>query len=186
MVSDQVMLDALHGESGRRYQSRSLSEMTKMWHFLPMHRVAFIIYPGFELLDTSEPASVFNSANRSLDQSGKPPLYQIDMVSAAGGPVASSSGVVVLTRGVDKLSGEIIDTVLIAGAEREHLLRAMADPCLRKWLPQVTARSRRFGSVCSGAFVLAALGLLDGCRIAIHWDACAALCRRLSLRHRRS
>jgi transcriptional regulator GlxA family with amidase domain len=144
-----------------------------MWHFLPMHRVAFIIYPGFELLDTSGPASVFNSANRALNQSGQPSFYEIDMVSAEGGPIASSSGVAVLTRSIDELSCEAIDTVLIAGAEREYLLPAMADPGLRKWLPQVMAKARRFGSVCSGAFVLAALGLLDGRRIAIHWDACA-------------
>ena len=146
--------------------------MTKIWQCPPMHRVTFVIYPGFELLDTSGPASVFNSANRALDQSGTVPFYAIDMVSTNGGPIASSSGVVVHTRGVDELSREMVDTILIAGAEREHLLPAMADPGLRIWLPQVMARARRFGSVCSGAFILAALGLLDGHRIAIHWDAC--------------
>jgi transcriptional regulator GlxA family with amidase domain len=80
---------------------------------------------------------------------------------------------VVCTRRLDELSHEAVDTILIAGAEREHLLPAMADPGLRKWLPQVMARARRFGSVCSGAFILAALGLLDGHRVATHWDACA-------------
>jgi putative intracellular protease/amidase len=49
-----------------------------------MHGIAFVIYPGFELLDTSGPASVFSSANRALDQSGKPPSYAIDMVSTDG------------------------------------------------------------------------------------------------------
>lgn len=138
-----------------------------------MHKVVFAVYPGFELLDTSGPGSVFNSANRALDQAGKPPLYGIDMVSAEGGPIASSSGMVVATRRARQLAGEEIGTLLVAGAEREELLPAMADPGLLEWLPRLADRAQRFGSVCTGAFILAVAGLLDGCRIATHWDACA-------------
>jgi transcriptional regulator GlxA family with amidase domain len=139
-----------------------------------MHRVVFIVYPGFELLDTSGPAAVFNSANRALEQSGKPQFYAVDLVSASGGPVTSSSGIAVHTRDFNAFSRPA-DTLLIAGAEREHLMPALADPVLRERLPRLTDKAQRYGSVCSGVFLLANLGLLDGRRVATHWDACAPL-----------
>jgi transcriptional regulator GlxA family with amidase domain len=142
-----------------------------------MHHVVFVVYPGFELLDTSGPASAFNSANRALDRSGKPPLYGIDLVSAEGGPVTSSSGIVVHTRHLHAVLYEAVGTLLVAGAERECLLPAMADPGLREWLPPLAEKAERFGSVCSGAFILAALGLLQRHRVATHWDACASLAK---------
>ncbi len=136
-----------------------------------MHRVVFVIYPGFELLDVSGPASVFNGANRALRQQARPPFYEVVIVSAPGGTVESSSGVALATRPVAGLRAGEAQTVLIVGAEREQLLPAMADPALRAALPTLAAKAERFGSVCTGGFVLASLGLLDGCRVATHWDS---------------
>ena len=136
-----------------------------------MHHVTFIVYPGFELLDTAGPASVFNSANRALGQAGKSAYYKIGLVSAEGGAVESSSGVAVETRPITEFRPVEAQTVLVAGAEREQLLPAVADPILRTALPGLTANAERFGSVCSGGFLLAALGLLDGHRVATHWDS---------------
>jgi transcriptional regulator GlxA family with amidase domain len=62
--------------------------------------------------------------------------------------------------------------VLVAGAEREPLLLALADPVLRSALPGLVKKAARFGSVCTGGFLLAKLGLLDGRRVATHWDSC--------------
>ena len=137
-----------------------------------MRPVVFIVYPGFELLDVSGPASVFNGANRALGRRGKPPFYKVVLASAQGGAVESSSGLAMETRPVAELRPAETQTVLVAGAEREPLLQAMANPALRKPLPQLTATADRFGAVCTGGFVLAALGLLDGYRIATHWDSC--------------
>ncbi len=140
-----------------------------------MHMVAFIVYPGFELLDTAGPASVFNGANRTLSQQGKPAFYEVGLVSAEGGSVQSSSGIAVETQSITKLRPGKAQTLLVAGAEREQLLPAVADPVLRATLPRLAATAERFGSVCSGGFVLAALGLLDGHRVATHWDSCKPL-----------
>ena len=140
-----------------------------------MHTVVFIVYPGFELLDVSGPAAVFNSANRALDQQGKPAFYVVTLVSASGGAIESSSGITVDTRPLSDLKPGEAHTTLVAGAEREPLMAAVADPTLRAALPQLTADADRFGSVCSGGFLLAALGLLDGHRIATHWDSCKPL-----------
>jgi len=142
-----------------------------------MHRVACIVYPGFELLDVSGPASVFNGANRVLRQRGQPPFYETVLASSHGGAIESSSGVTLETRPIGKLRPRDAQTVLVAGAEREHLLPAMADAALRAALPRLTARAERFGSVCSGGFVLAAFGLLDGHRVATHWESCEAFAR---------
>lgn len=142
-----------------------------------MHQIAFIVYPGFELLDVSGPASVFNGANHALKGQGKPAFYAIVLASAEGGAVESSSGVAVETRPVVGLRPDEARTVLVAGAEREYLLPAVADAALRAALPQLAAKAERFGSVCTGSFLLAALGLLDGRRVATHWDSCEPLAK---------
>jgi len=140
-----------------------------------MHHVVFIVYPGFELLDVSGPASVFNSANRALSQRGQPALYEVVLASSQGGLLESNCGVTLQTRPMVELKARQAQTVLVAGAEREHLLSAVTDPVLRGTLPRLAGKAGRFGSVCSGGFVLAALGLLDGRRVATHWDACKPL-----------
>ena len=170
---------------GPNYRSAHLAEMTKIWYFLPMHHVAFVVYPGFELLDISGPAAVFNGANHALRQSGKAPFYTVDLVSAQGGLVTSSSGVAVHSlRRSDfvQLASKPVDTLLVAGAQREQLLRAVADPGLRAWLPQLAAKAPRFGSVCSGAFILAR----SGCSTAVASRPIGTPAARLPARFPRS
>lgn len=140
-----------------------------------MHHVTFIVYPDFELLDVSGPAAVFNSANRALSEQERPAFYAVRLVSAEGGAIESSSGIAVETQAIADLKLGEAHTLLVAGAERKPLLAAIAQPSLRTALPALAARAQRFGSVCSGGFVLAALGLLDGHRVATHWDSCKPL-----------
>jgi transcriptional regulator GlxA family with amidase domain len=140
-----------------------------------MHRVAFIVYPGFELLDVSGPASVFNGANRALGRRGRPPFYELIVASARGGAVTSSSGVAMTTEPIVGLRAGDARTVLVVGAEREQLLPAMSDPVLRAALPALAEEADRFGSVCTGGFILAAAGLLAGRRVATHWESSAPL-----------
>jgi transcriptional regulator GlxA family with amidase domain len=139
------------------------------------HRIALLIYPDFELLDASGPASVFSGANRALREVGKHPFYAVEMISPRGGSVASSSGVEVQTRKLSEIRPSSIDTLLVAGAEAESVKAMMADPVLRRWVPRCASMAKRFGSICAGAFILASLGLLNGKRAATHWDACARL-----------
>lgn len=152
-----------------------MAEMTKAWYFLPMRHIAFVVYPGFELLDASGPASVFNSANRAFGQQDKPGYYEVALVSAEGGSIASSSAIAIDTRPITELQPGKAQTNLVASAEREPLLAAVENPVLRAALPALAAKAERFGSVCSGGFLLASLGLLDGHRIATHWDSCKPL-----------
>jgi transcriptional regulator GlxA family with amidase domain len=145
--------------------------MTKEDYFLPMprHRLFLVAYEGCQLLDVTGPAAVFGAANESREQ----PFYDLSIVSPDGGAVASNSGVAIQSR---KIGGQP-DTVLVAGGSR-GLNAAMARDDLRRWLRTVTPKTKRFGSVCSGAFVLAAAGLLDGKRVATHWSSCERLARQ--------
>jgi transcriptional regulator GlxA family with amidase domain len=91
--------------------------------------------------------------------------------------VASSAGVAVHTQAMAHVAPARVDTLLVAGAEQDRVAAVLAEPALHRWVPRCARGAARYGSVCSGAFVLAALGLLDGRRVASHWDACAALAR---------
>ena len=137
---------------------------------------ALLAYDGFQLLDVTGPAAVFAAASRALGRRA----YEVAVLSPKGGETASDSGVVVSTRALARTPPERIDTLLIAGAEEAALRRVIADPATRRWVPRCAAKARRFGSVCSGTFVLAALGLVDGRRVATHWEACMPLARRYS------
>lgn len=151
------------------------------WYFLPMHRVVFVVYPGFELLDMAGPAAVFDGANHVRARNGKPSYYAIDIVSTDGGMVTSSSGVAVSSVPYRKAARKPVDTLLIAGAQLQHRIRAAADPGARTRLPHLAAKAQRLGSVCSGALILAGLGMLDSRRVATHWDSCAPLAKAFPL-----
>jgi transcriptional regulator GlxA family with amidase domain len=124
-----------------------------------VHRIALVVYPGFELLDACGPASVFSRANDLLRSSGRVPFYAVAMQSQAIGRRSPTS----------------VDTLLITGGEEAPVRAAIADPALRRWVPRCAASAARFGSVCSGVFLLAALGLVHGRCVATHWNASAQL-----------
>jgi transcriptional regulator GlxA family with amidase domain len=135
------------------------------------HSVIFLAYHGFQILDLTGPASVFASANYIL----KRKAYDVSVVSPNGGLVASNSGVAVATVTLARVPAGRIDTFLVVGADQPAIRGIIAEPALRRRLPPWVRRAQRFGSVCSGAFVLAALGLLKGKRVATHWEACEKL-----------
>jgi transcriptional regulator GlxA family with amidase domain len=141
-----------------------------MCYFLPMrsHRLFVLAYPGCQLLDVSGPAAVFGAANAAAGRAA----YDLRLVSPDGGLVTSSCGVALQT---ERIGGQP-DTLLVAGGSH-GLEAAMERADLRRWLRRVAPRSARYGSVCTGAFVLAAAGLLDGRRVATHWASCQRLAR---------
>lgn len=133
------------------------------------HRIAILAYEGCQLLDVTGPAAVFGAANEGRDN----PVYDVQIVSPGGGPVASNCGVALMSRRY----GGRYDTLLVAGGSR-GLKDVMAREDVRRWLQRLAPRTRRFGSVCTGAFVLAAAGLLDGKRVATHWASCQRLAEK--------
>src|ERR1700710_1069014 len=135
--------------------------------------IGILALPGVQLLDVAGPVDVFAEANAQSLRAA----YAPSLLALAEGPVISSSGLRILPDQVLRMDSiAIFDTLLIAGAP--HLGEDAADPTLLDWLRAYAPRSRRFGSVCTGAIVLAEAGLLDGRRVTTHWAVAEQLTRR--------
>ena len=142
------------------------------------HTIAFLIYPGFSLLTLSGPTSVFDGANFVLRTQGRKPLYATEVLSEKGGLVASHGGIAVQTRALARMPAERVHTALFVGAHAEYLHALTLESPLRRWVARCERQAARIGSVCTGAFVIAALGLLDGKRAATHWFSCQSLAEK--------
>ena len=126
--------------------------------------IAIVAVPGVQLLDVSGPLDVFAEANLQVSQ----PCYRLVVVGAQEGPVQSSSGVRLLPDWtIDSAPADRIDTLIVAGCP--NAADIFPPPALVAWLCRQAPRARRYGSVCSGALLLAATGLLDGRRVTTHW-----------------
>jgi len=142
----------------------------------PTRRVAILIFPAVQSLDVSGPLEVLAGANTLLDAGGRPePRYEISLVAAAAGPVRSSSGLQLVP---DACAAELrgrLDTLIVAGGPGSRA--AAGNEALLYWVRRTSAGARRTVSVCTGAFVLARAGLLDGRRATTHWAAAEQLAR---------
>ena len=146
--------------------------MTTVPQLLPAsRRVIVVVFPGVQTLDATGPAEVFATATRLAAA----PRYRVILASVNGGAVTTSAGFDLATRRLATIQAGPRDTVLVAGGDESAIGRAAVDRQLRRWLVRAATRVERIGSVCSGAFVLAAAGLLDGRRAATHWAGCDRL-----------
>jgi len=139
--------------------------------------VVILVYPGVQSLDLTGPLEVFAGAQRLVDsESGGRRGYRVSVLSRDGAPLATSSGLAITPHaGVGEAPAEI-DTLIVAGGYGSF--QAAADAELIGWLAHAARGARRTASVCTGAFLLAQAGLLDGCRAATHWASADELARR--------
>ena len=129
-------------------------------------RIVFAVYDGVALFDLSGPLEAFRIATEAALKQ-PPKAYECIVVSTRGGRVRTASGVDLNTKSLRTLEGKPIDTLLAIGAfSVEDVIR---DRALIRWFRNTAPACRRVCSVCSGAFLLAAAGILDGHRAATHW-----------------
>jgi len=130
--------------------------------------IAVIIFPDFQILDAAGPIAAFEIAGRI-----SPGAYALEVLADGGGEIASSSGVRMSARALDAAA---YDTVVVAGGNGSRDFAGLRPTVA--WLQRRARGVRRTASVCSGAYLLAEAGLLDGKRATTHWSRSDDFARR--------
>ncbi|NWA03459.1 GlxA family transcriptional regulator [Pseudomonas gingeri] len=134
--------------------------------------IQVLAFPNVQVLDVTGPLQVFASANDLARSQGLPLPYAPRVIAAEAGPVMSSAGLALVAEPLPAATTPC-DSLIIAGGWGTYA--AAEDPALVEWVRQQAACARRVASVCTGAFLLAASGWLDGRRVATHWTRCEQL-----------
>jgi len=149
--------------------------MTKTPELLPVKplkrqrakRVLFVAFPDVGLLDLTGAQTVFWAATKAMEARGLAG-YERCTASLNGGLVRSAEGLVLQTDALAAYRPSTVDTLVVPGSP--HMVQVLDDSAmLVRWLRRASGKTRRTASVCSGAFLLAAAGLLDHKRATTHW-----------------
>jgi transcriptional regulator GlxA family with amidase domain len=141
-------------------------------------RIVMLAFPDAQIIDITGPLEVFGRTARWLteERGRRTPAYTVEIVASKAGPFVTSSGIrLIADHAIANLRGPI-DTLMVAGGR--GVADALGDSGLIHWLRNSPRRARRLCSVCTGAFLLAEAGLLDGLRATTHWRQCDRLAQR--------
>ena len=145
--------------------------------------IVLVAFDGVEAIDVAGPASVFTKAEQM-----RPGSYRLHIASPAGGTVSTNGGLSFAGTCTLQQLPVAIDTLIVAGGDEPGVRAAIVEQRIGAWLAQTAPQARRIASVCTGAFALAAAGLLDGREATTHWRACdqlQALRPQVRVRHER-
>jgi transcriptional regulator GlxA family with amidase domain len=135
-----------------------------------MTTVALLAFSGAQSIDIAGPMDVFAEANRFLLPESH---FKFEVVGIETGPLRCSNGVTILADRHFSEAHDAYDLLLVAGGP--ELVHREFEQDVYAWLRRAAARAQQFGSICSGAFILARAGLLDGKTATIHWNHAHAL-----------
>ncbi len=139
---------------------------------MKQRHVVIVAYPGLQSLDAVGPFEVFAGATRALRSVGGSGGYEVSLTSRAGGPLRAESGIGLSTVPLPD-PGAAIDTLVLPGGDQAQAARG--DDELLSWIRTAAPLCRRVVTVCTGAFLAAEAGLLDGRRVTTHWARAAQL-----------
>lgn len=135
-------------------------------------RVGILLFPDVEVLDFAGPFEVFSVAARIAPKlRGTRPPFAVTTIAAAPGPVVARHGLRVMPDH-DFADAPPIDILVVPGGV---VAQPLGDPATLAWIEAAAARARLVASVCTGAFLLARVGLLDGRAATTHWEDIADL-----------
>lgn len=141
-----------------------------------MPSIAILIFPGVQALDVSGPMDVFAEANSFLPAEQQ---YAIEVLGTQEGLLRCSNGLSLAAHRHYAQANDAYDLLLVAGGP--GLPAQPYDAALSAWLARAAGKAGRHGSICNGAFLLGHAGLLDGKKVATHWNDAAALAARFPL-----
>ena len=141
-----------------------------------MPTIAILIFPGVQALDVSGPMDVFAEANSFLPAEQQ---YAIEVLGTQEGLLRCSNGLSLAAHRHYAQANDAYDLLLVAGGP--GLPAQPYDAALSAWLARAAGKAGRHGSICNGAFLLGHAGLLDGKKVATHWNDAAALAARFPL-----
>lgn len=141
-----------------------------------MPTIAILIFPGVQALDVSGPMDVFAEANSFLPAEQQ---YAIEVLGTQEGLLRCSNGLSLAAHRHYAQANDAYDLLLVAGGP--GLPAQPYDAALSAWLARAAGKAGRHGSICNGAFLLGHAGLLDGKKVATHWNDAAALAARSPL-----
>jgi transcriptional regulator GlxA family with amidase domain len=145
----------------------SINETSRHPDHVPPRTIVFVAYPQMGLLDLTGAQTVFWVANKAMTERGLPG-YALHTASLTGGTITTGEGLAVHTRKLSEFDDDPIDTLIVPGSPSIRQILA-ENAALVDWLRQASVTATRTASVCSGTFLLAQAGLLDGRRAATHW-----------------
>jgi transcriptional regulator GlxA family with amidase domain len=139
-------------------------------------RVVFLATPCWAGVDLIGALDLLTVTNTVLGTAGRGPGYALEVVAAGSGPVTTWPGLQLVAERPYTSARGAIDTLIVGAFDDPDVARR--DPRLIAWVRRTARRTRRVAALCSGVFLLAEAGLLDGRRATTHWTFCGELARR--------